>query len=74
MNISSVKRRTTLIPLSLCLTSLIYFWSNNAKVQIRITLTTPDMEFVVEINREKYPYRFKFLRDAQTVLIASAQK
>lgn len=74
MNISSVKRRTALIPLALCLTSLIYIRANNAPVQIRITLTTPDMEFMVEINSNESPYHFKFLRDAQTVLIASAQK
>jgi len=71
MDVSSIKRHATLVPVTLTICTLIYLLTIYAKVPIRITLTTtPYLEIVVEINPEKSPSRLNFLQDAAGVSIA----
>lgn len=72
MNMSSIKRQATLVPVAFSISSLIYFLTIYAKVPIRVTLsTTPSLEIVVEINPDKSPSCFNFQQDIAGILIAS---
>ncbi len=71
MNMSSIKRHATLVPVAFSISSLIYLLTISAKVPIRITLTTtPSLEIVVEINPDKSPSRLNLLPDEAGVSIA----
>lgn len=72
MNMSSIKRQATLVPVAFSISSLIYFLTIYAKVPIRVTLsTTPSLEIVVEINPDKSLSCFNFQQDIAGILIAS---
>lgn len=53
MDNTSVQRYATLIPVSFSIISLIYFLATSEKVPISITLNTPALEIIVEINTDK---------------------
>lgn len=71
MYMSSIKRHAALVPVVLSISSLIYFLATSAKVPIRVTLTTPSLEIIVEIHPGKSPSRFNLLQDVTEILTAS---
>ncbi|WP_414566331.1 MULTISPECIES: hypothetical protein [unclassified Anabaena] len=70
MNISNITRKAVLIPVIISLSSLIFVLTASTKTPIRITLTTPYLTLMVEINSDKSPYHLNFLKDTAEVMIA----
>jgi hypothetical protein len=74
MNISSIKRYAALFPVVIGMSYLFFVFTNSSKVPIRITLTTPYLQLMVEINPHPSPHNLNFLQDTAEVLVAFDQK
>lgn len=72
MKMSSLKLYAALIPGLLSIFALIFAFSTSSKVPIRITLTAPYFEFMVEINSDKPPSHLNLLPDVEEMLVTSS--
>jgi hypothetical protein len=74
MNMLNITRNAVLIPVIISLSSLIFVLITSTKTPIRVTLTTPYLTLMVEINSDKSPYDLNFLKDTVEVMIAADEE
>jgi predicted benzoate:H+ symporter BenE len=70
MKMSSIKPHIALIPVVISLGTMIMILTTSSKVPVRITLTTPYLKLMVEINTHQSPHNLNFLQDTKEILVA----
>lgn len=70
MNMSSIKLHTAFIPVAISIGSLILILTTSSKAPVRITLTTPYLKLMVEINTHQSLHNLNFLQNTTEILLA----